>query len=84
MTGKTKSEITVGDLHIAAYLVVKGIPLNRIERSGRLGSFYFAQSAASLLTEYYSRNGSIEPQAFVSAIRNLKAQVDAMTQAVRS
>jgi len=83
MTGKTKNEIAIGDLHIAAYLVVKGIPLDRVERSGRLGNFYFAQSAASLLTEYYSRNGSIEPQAFVSAIRNLKARVDAIQQGVR-
>ena len=83
MTGKTKNEIAIGDLHIAAYLVVKGIPLERIERSGRLGSFYFTQSAGPLVVEYYSKNGSIEPQAFISAIRNLKARVDAIQPGVR-
>ena len=76
MTGKTDTLIAIGDLHIAAYLVVKGCPLIKIERSGRLGTFYFGQSAGPLISDYSSRTATTEPQAFVSAIRNLREKVD--------
>lgn len=70
------NDIAVGDLHLAAFLISKGINLSRLERAGRLGTFYFPQSAGPFVSEYTSRHGLIEPIAFVAAVRSLRAKVD--------
>jgi hypothetical protein len=70
-------EIETDSIHLAAYLIIRKIPLLRIARSGRLGIFYFhAEKASPELAAYMSCQAAVEPKAFVSAIRQLKMQID--------
>lgn len=81
MTGKIATnkspEISTDNLGLAAYLVIKQIPLLRVERSGRLGFFYFPEAQIKdHIQAYMAKGGIVEPQNFMDTIRALRARVD--------
>ena len=77
MKDKKIQEIEIDNIHLAAFLIAKKIPLVRVVRSGRMGIFYFdSERATPEIQIYMSGQAAIEPKAFVSAIRQLKMQID--------
>jgi hypothetical protein len=74
---KRSEEFETDNLQLAAYLTAKKIQLNKIERSGRFGIFFFPKKEAdSEATKFISGQALIEPRSFVTAIRELRAAVD--------
>jgi hypothetical protein len=70
-------EFQTDQIHLAAYLMAKGISLLRLERSGRFGLFYFPAKQARLEADSFIQGKAlIEPKAFTAAIRDLRARVD--------
>jgi hypothetical protein len=74
---KIKEEFQTDNLQLAGYITAKKIPLIKIERSGRFGLFFFPKKEADFeATNFISGQALIEPQSFVTAIRELRAAVD--------
>lgn len=72
-----KQEYKADDLYIAAYILAKGVKMLRAERepNRRIAVFIFAQEAnevKELENEFLFAKGTIEPKAYVTAIKNLK------------
>jgi hypothetical protein len=59
------------DIVLAACLKVKGYTLDRIERTGNKGTFFFADVPEELISKYDLGNMTVEPVAFNNAIKAL-------------
>jgi len=77
MKKQTGNETEIDSIHIAAYLISRNIPLMRMQRIGRMGIFSFdSEKASPEIQVYMSGQATIEPKAFISAIRILKQKID--------
>lgn len=73
----SSKEFQADDLHLSAYLVAIGIPLIRVEKSGRFGVFFFPEKKAKEeAIKFTSGNALVEPRSLFSAIRELKRITD--------
>jgi hypothetical protein len=62
---------STSDIVLAACLKVKGYALDRIERTGNKGTFFFANVPDDVISEYDLGNLLVEPVAFNNAIKAL-------------
>jgi hypothetical protein len=59
------------DIVLAAYLKVKGFKLDKIEKQGNRGIFFFADVDVDNLNEFNLGQASVEPVLFNNAIKAL-------------
>lgn len=59
------------DIVLAATLKVYGFKLDRIEKSGNKGTFFFTDVDSAVVTEFDTGNTKVEPVAFNNAIKAL-------------
>jgi hypothetical protein len=63
--------IETHDIVFAAFLRVKGYPLDRIEKDGNRGIFCFGNVPDDVVSDFNLGKASVEPVAFNNAIRAL-------------
>jgi hypothetical protein len=77
MAPQKTGETAIEDIRLAAYLTLNNIPLIRIERSGRLGTFVFNEAqCADLIVTFMGRKATVEPLSYMAAVRSLRSRVD--------
>lgn len=59
------------DIVLAASLKVLGFKLNKIEKEGNRGTFFFEKVQPIIVNDYHLGNVRVEPGAFNSAIKSL-------------
>lgn len=65
------------NLQLAAYLLAKGIGLQKVERSGRFGIFHFPTNQAKPeIEKFIAGKALVEPRSFSQAFRELRFKVD--------
>lgn len=77
----SKDVYTTFDLSLAAFLIVKGIRLERLAKFDRRGEFEFARSPVvdNLVLGWMNRETyEICPRHYLSAIKDLKCQIGEM------
>ena len=69
------------DFYLSSYLIAVGKQLKSYHRTNGITTFEFdnSEKLQQLIQEYYSMQGSIEPMAFGSAIKNLKSVIHSNT-----
>lgn len=70
-----QSQFNCSDLYIAAFLIANGLELIDVDRSDRKRAvFVFAdtEERESLLAAFWSKEASVEPRAFIAAIKEAK------------
>ena len=67
----TYDEFYTQDIVLAAVLKVKGFILDRIEKNGNKGTFYFIDVDKSLVSDYDFGKIAVEPTSFNNAIKAL-------------
>lgn len=65
------SSFETQDIVLAATLKVYGFKLNRIEKTGNKGTFFFDNVDSSVVTDFDTGNSKVEPIAFNNAIKAL-------------
>jgi len=69
--------IQTDNLQLAAYLLAKGIELERVEKSGRFGIFFFSNDQAQAeIEKFIAGDALVEPRSFSQAFRELRFKVD--------
>lgn len=68
---QTSKEFSTQDIVLAASLKIKGFSLDRIEKVGNKGTFYFQNVDENTLNEYDLGKMLVEPVAFNNAIKAL-------------
>lgn len=63
------------DIVLAAFLRTQGHNVQRIEKSGSVGTFIFKDVPAQTLTDFDLGQGLVEPFAFNNTIRQLTSAV---------
>lgn len=63
--------LETSDIILAAHLKVKGFKLDRIEKQGNRGVFFFADVESDVLSEFDLGKALVEPIAFNNAIKAL-------------
>lgn len=66
-----KQLVSTSDIVLAATLKVKGYKLDRIEKNGNRGIFYFPDIDNEILEEYDLGQSLVEPVALNNAIKSL-------------
>ena len=71
------------DFYLSSYLIAVGEQLKSYHKTNGITTFEFdnSEKLQQLIQEYYSMQGSIEPMAFGSAIKNLKSVIHSNTYA---
>ena len=59
------------DIILAATLKVNGYKLDRIEKTGNKGTFFFEDVDSSIVSEFDTGNCKVEPVAFNNAVKAL-------------
>lgn len=73
-TQTPQTEYRVSDLYVAAFLLANDIELISVDKSDRKRAvFIFASEGnESLLADFWSKRASVEPRAFIAAIKEAK------------
>lgn len=66
------------DIVLAAYLKVKGFRIQKIDKSGTMGTFYFDGVDDDVLNEFHLGQSLVEPVAFNNAVKFLTTSVRRM------
>lgn len=73
---------TTSDLIVAAYLVSRGVKVDKIVKVGTRGEFHFINTdpalVAILVTEFDLGNATVEPQSFHNYVKHLSQAVRRM------
>jgi len=66
------AELAISDLHLAAYLLVRGFKVIRLE--GPLGrrEFIFAEVPTEVIASFYGGDDRVSARALLDALRNLR------------
>jgi hypothetical protein len=67
----TMTNFDTQDIILAATLKVYGFKLDRIEKSGNKGTFFFDDVDNNVVTEFDTGNCKVEPVAFNNAVKAL-------------
>ncbi len=83
MRQQKRRQIAIDDIKLAAYLHAKQIPIERVQRSGRYGCFYFDEKKARAeVDRYVLGEALVEPKVFSAAIRELRSLVDSLSDEI--
>lgn len=68
-------EKSIEDLHLTATLMLFGAKLSKIEVTGKHGTFFLTDVNDEIVSKYYNRSLSVEPQAFMFNVKSLTMAV---------
>lgn len=71
-TMNVPDELTISDTHLAAYLLVKGFQIIRVEGSPGRREFIFKAVPPEMIASFYGGHDEVSARALLDALRNVR------------
>lgn len=65
-------EVKISDVHLAAYLLVRGVPIVRVEGGPGRREFVFTGATQELISSFFGGDDRVSARALLDALRNIR------------
>jgi len=71
-TMKVPAELRISDVHLAAYLLVRGFQIVRVEGAPSRREFVFTNVSPEVVSSFYGGDDQVSARALLDAVRNVR------------